>query len=237
MKLRNAFSLLAFLVICTAQADVAPVLKTFPADVTSLQQTARQFLAGKLPPATAEDEREITLAEPDARLQLAACAQPLEGFWPANARQSGSTVVGVRCVGTPGWQVFLPVRIQEWVTVVVASRPLRPGERLLAADLQLQRVSRDQLRGNPYRDPAALVGSVTRQAIAAGQTLSDQQTCQVCKGDSVDISAADSGFKVVVKGVAEGWGNSGDRIPVRNLGSRRTIRAEVVTAGQVRVSL
>lgn len=235
MKLRNAFSLLAFFVICTAQAETPAT--AVPADSANLLRTARQFLAGNLPPATPEDEREIILSEPDARLQLAACPQPLEGFWPANARQSGSTVVGVRCVATPGWQVFLPVRIQEWVTVLVASRPLRPGERLQASDMQVQRVSREQLRGNPYRDVTALVGSVTRLAIAAGQTLSEQQTCQVCKGDSVDIAAADSGFKVVVKGVAEGWGNAGDRIPVRNLGSRRVIKAEVVSSGQVRVSL
>ncbi len=227
MKLRNAAAVLRFF---------------FPTAVSSsettmpLQQLARQFLAGNLPAVTAGVERELVIAEPDARLQLANCASNPEPFWPNNARQSGSTVVGIRCPGNGGWQVFLPVRIQEWVTVQVASRPLRAGTRLSADDLKPMRVNREQLRGNAHNKPEALVGAVTRSAVAAGQPLDDRLTCQVCKGDDVKILAQIDGLQVVMNGLAEQSGNLGDRILVRNLSSRRPLQAEIMAGGTVKVS-
>jgi len=230
MNLRNTAALLTLLVMPPALATTAP------ADAAHLLSVARQFLAGSLPPATADSEREILLSDPDPRLHLKACAEPLVGFWPANARQTGNTVVGVRCGAAGGWQIFLPVRIQDRLTVLVAARPLRPGQRLQAADLKPVRTNRDQLRGTPYGDPAPLIGAVVRQGIATGQPLSAHLICQICKGDPVNITASTDGLDVVMKGVAEGWGNSGDRVAVRNLSSRRTVQAVVITAGQVRVT-
>lgn len=232
MNLRNAAILLNILFLAAL-----PPGSWAAVDATTWKTTVRQFLATRLPAVSAGSEREIRVSDPDPRLQLPACPQPAEAFWPANARQHGSTVVGLRCAGEDGWQVFLPVQILEWTTVVVASRPLRPGERLQAADLKLQRVARDQLQGEPYEGSDRLVGAVTRQAIAAGQPVTHRMTCQVCRGDEVRIRAGDGQFEVVVKGIAEGSGNAGDRLPVRNLSSRRTVQAVVDGAGLVRVNL
>ncbi len=227
MNLRNVVTALSFFFATTAVAAEAE---------SPLQQLARQFLAGNLPAVTAGVERELVIAEPDPRLQLSTCASAPEPFWPNNARQSGSTVVGIRCPGNSGWQVFLPVRIQEWISVQVASRPLRPGTRLAAGDLKPMRVNRDQLRGSAHRDPAALIGAVTRSAVAAGQPLDDRLICQVCKGDDVKILAELDGLQVVMAGLAEQSGNLGDRILVRNLSSRRPVQAEITSGGTVKVA-
>lgn len=232
MNLRNAGFLLSFFVIGTTVAGDETRYSSAP-----LAALARQFLAAELPAASPDSEREIRVAEPDPRLQLTACPTAAEAFWPANARQTGNTVVGIRCPEQNGWQIFLPVQIQEWSTVLVASRPLRPGESLQADDMKPMRVSRDQLRGDAVQDPKALLGSLTRQAIAAGQPLTRQLTCQICRGDEVRIAAGLPGFEVFMKGVAQGAGNVGDRVNVRNLSSRRTVQAEVVAAGLVRVNL
>lgn len=232
MKLRNAGILLSFFVASVSVAGTESGAGTSP-----LVTIARQFLAAELPAASKDSEREIRVTEPDPRLQLAACASAPLAFWPANARQTGNTVVGVRCPDANGWQVFLPVQIQEWSTVLVASRPLRPGERLQADDIKPMRVSRDQLRGDTVQDPKALLGTLTRQAIAAGQPLTRQLTCQICRGDEVRIAAGQPGFEVIMKGIAQGAGNIGDRVSVRNLSSRRTVQAEVVGTGLVRVNL
>jgi flagellar basal body P-ring formation protein FlgA len=227
MNLRNAVTVLSFFFATTAVSAE---------NETPLQQLARQFLAGNLPAVTAGVERELIIAEPDARLQLTNCATSPEPFWPNNARQSGSTVVGIRCPGNGGWQVFLPVRIQEWVSVQVASRPLRPGTRLAASDMKLMRVNREQLRGSPHSDSGSLIGAVTRSAVAAGQPLDDRLTCQVCKGDDVKILAELDGLQVVMAGLAEQSGNMGDRILVRNLSSRRPVQAEITAGGTVKVA-
>lgn len=232
MKLRNAGIVLSFFLFCGQPDGAEPA-----AGSELLSTTVRQFLAAQLAPAIAGSEREITVASPDPRLQLAACPQTPIAFWPGNARQTGATVVGVRCPGEGGWQVFLPVTIAEWSTVIVASRPLRPGERLQQADLKPLRISRDQLRGNTVDDPGKLMGAVTRQAIAAGQPLTDLLTCQICRGDEVSIAAGDGSFEVSMKGIAQGAGNVGDKVPVRNLSSRRTIQAVVMATGKVRVAL
>lgn len=232
MKLRNAGILLSFLVAGATVASAESGDSTSP-----LVAIARQFLAAELPAASKDSEREIRIAEPDPRLQLNACPSAPEVFWPANARQTGNTVVGVRCQSANGWQIFLPVQIQEWSTVLVASRPLRPGERLQADDMKPMRISRDQLRGDAVQEPKTLLGTLTRQAIAAGQPLTRQLTCQICRGDEVRIAAGQPGFEVIMKGIAQGAGNIGDRVSVRNLSSRRTVQAEVVAAGLVRVNL
>lgn len=232
MKLRNAGIVLSFFLF-SGQAACAEA----NGSSDQLSATVRQFLAGQLAAATAGSEREITVASPDPRLQLASCPQPLTAFWPGNARQTGNTVVGVRCPAEGGWQVFLPVTIAEWSTVIVASRPLRPGERLQPADLKPLRISRDRLRGNTVDEPGKLLGAITRQAIAAGQPLTDLLTCQICRGDEVSIAAGDGSFEVIMKGIAQGAGNVGDKVPVRNLSSRRTIQAVVVATGKVRVAL
>lgn len=231
MKLRNAGFVLSFFMTTAILAEPATVVSH------ELTERARQFLAAELPPATAGSEREINIAAPDPRLQLVPCPEAPVGFWPNNARQTGTTVVGVRCPVEGGWQLFLPVQIQEWASVLVASRPLRPGERLQPNDFKPAKVSRNQLRGEPYTDPSRLLGAATRQAIASGQPLTDNLVCQVCRGDSVDIAAGDDGFQVRMKGVAEGAGNVGDQIRVRSLSSRRTIQAVVSRGGEVQVRL
>lgn len=231
MKLRNAGIVLVLLLANAVAASSGLV------DSAGLMHLARQFVAASLPPASGNAERTVRVSAPDPRLQLSPCPQAPVAFWPNNARQTGTTVVGIRCPISGGWQLFLPVQIQETVTVLVASRPLRPGERLQSADMQTAAVSRDQLRGNSFADPKALLGAVTRQAIAAGQPLTDALTCQVCRGDPVTIAAGDGSFEVRMKGIAEGSGHAGDRLPVRNQSSRRTIQAIVVSDGAVRVAL
>lgn len=242
MNLRNAAIMLSFLLTALATTTSA----TTPASVSAsalpsttaarLERLARQFLAEQLPGLGEGSSREISITPPDPRLQLTACPAP-QAFWPGNARATGTTVVGIRCPTGTGWQVFLPVQIEEWSQVVVASRPLRPREVLQASDLRLLKVNRSQLRGNTFSKPDALIGALTRQAIATGQPLTEQLTCRICRGDTVSIAAGSAGFEVIMKGVAEGYGNIGDRIPVRNTSSRRLVQATVVADGKVAVML
>ncbi len=117
MKLRNAGIVLGLLLANGVAASAGNV------DSASLMALARQFVAASLPPASGNAERTVRVSAPDPRLQLSACPQTPVAFWPNNARQTGTTVVGIRCPIAGGWQLFLPVQVQETVTVLVASRP------------------------------------------------------------------------------------------------------------------
>ena len=83
------------------------------AAITSFVRAQVQTLGG---------EATIKVGEIDARLNLAACAQP-EIFWPPGANMLGNSTVGVRCVrlihgvgyGSPNGEPVLRSVVHSWL--------------------------------------------------------------------------------------------------------------------------
>ena len=238
MKLRNSLNKVlmllatAFWPLIAAADSAAAAPKPEP-----LTELARQFIASQLPPASADVERRIDVADPDPRLRLDTCRSKIEGFWPGNGRRIGHTVIGLRCIDEGGWQVFLPAEIAEWRTVVVAARQLPRGKRLDENDLRLKKAPVSQLRGQQYTSKRQLLGASLRQGVNTETPITNQLVCVICRGDTVTIRAEGNDFAISAKGEAMSHGNPGDRIPVRNLNSRRTIQATVSGPNQVSVAL
>lgn len=177
---------------------------------------------------------EVQVSALDNRLGNRACTTDPSFSLPAqyNPRQ---TTVQVSCAHPASWQIFIPVRLIEWLDIVVVRQNITPGTVLTADILDVQRRERRLIRGTIVQDPALILGSKNKRSLSVGQIINLADLCLVCRGDVVTIQVANNGLSVSATGVAQQDGSLGDSIAVRNQQSGRQIQAEVVGVNQVRV--
>ncbi|HZX75853.1 flagellar basal body P-ring formation chaperone FlgA [Lysobacter sp.] len=145
-----------------------------------------------------------------ARLRMPACSQPLQ------AAANGATSVAVRCADSPGWQVYVPVRVRQG-DEAQAPAPAAAVAAIPAA-------------------PTATVGRRLRPATPLGNPT-DAEKPAVLRGDPVTLVSRAGGMEVRVGGRAMGAAAIGGRVSVENTASRRIIRGRLVEAGVVEVNL
>ena len=173
-------------------------------------------------------------ASVDSRLRMPACAQPLA------ATVTGPTSVAVRCADTPGWQLYVPVRVRREADVVVLARAVRGDEPIGPEHLAVQRRELGASDGPVVTDPAALVGKRLRKAMPAGAVLQADDVGgddALKRGDPVTLVSRAGGMEVRMGGRAMGAGKLGSTISVENTASRRIIRGRVTGPGLVEVNL
>ena len=187
-----------------------------------------------------EDEVEIDVGRLDNRLRLARCAVPLEAEFPPGGRRDGNTAVKVQCTDPVSWSLYVPVTVERYAEVVVASRSLGRQQTLSGSDLRLERIQTSRHAGSYFEDPREVIGQQTRRHIRAGQILGTQHITErevVARGQRVTILAGTGSISIRMHGEALEGGTLGERIRVRNASSGRVVEGVVQPAGQVRVSL
>lgn len=171
----------------------------------------------------------------NTRLPPPACPQAWQAALPDNARPAPRMSVEMRCAAT-GALVRVPVKLQLFRTVLVASRPLQRGDGVGAADVHGE--ERDVTRlGYGYLDRLDQLGErLLTRPLGAGGVLTPglfgtRQTVRA--GDRVQLIARLGGIEVRASGVALGGGDAGTRLRVRNESSGRTVDALVRDPGVV----
>lgn len=169
----------------------------------------------------------------DPALRLAACTQPLQAI------ASGPKTAQVRCADTPGWRVYVPVRVRREADVVVLAAAAPAGVPIAANQLVVQRREIDALGGMPFSDPARLVGRTPARALAAGLVPTEGDLANgtpLRRGDPVVLVARSGGVEVRMQGRALGPAQAGGRIAVENSASHRVLRGRVAGDGVVEVT-
>jgi flagella basal body P-ring formation protein FlgA len=206
-------------------------------DLDAIRETARQFAAG-LAAATGADSR-VEAGHVDRRLRLPPCEQPLRAFAGPSARTSGSVTVGVRCEGGSPWSIYVPVSIRRPGQVVLTTRPMARGEKIVASDIYLAERDLATLHRGYLNDLSQAIGRVLRRDVPADEALNPGALGPVTvveRGAKVSIVAAGPMMDVRMRGIALAAGGLGERIRVRNQSSRRELEAVVVDAGTVEVT-
>lgn len=204
----------------------------------SMRMAAEAFLQQQA--AEMKGEVEVSVDPVDPRLRLANCDGQIEGFWPKGGRRVGSVSVGLRCLGPVSWSVYLRGKLEVFETVAVAARPLGRGERLSAADIELQRQDVSHLSGGYHSSLDAVVGMEVRRSVRAGMVLNRsviRPPILVNRGERVSITAANGAVQVSMEGKALASGARGELIEVVNTSSKTKLEAEVVAPGMVRVRM
>ena len=224
--IRSGILLLAFTISPWCQAQVQQFSPSQLTDaVKDWLQTAW---------AVDELESEIHVTALDSRIGSKDCAHQPQISLPANANPR-QTTVQISCSAPTSWQLFVPARLTEWLALVVSRQNIAPGTVITADMLEVQRRERRLVRGNIVQDIATVAGSRNKRSLSAGQILSLQDLCLVCRGDIVTIEISQGGLAVSATGVAQQDGTLGEVIQVRNQQSGRAISTEVTGVNQVKV--
>jgi flagella basal body P-ring formation protein FlgA len=182
---------------------------------------------------------DVEVGRLDARLRLQRCSRPLTPFMPPGGRANGHTAVGVRCEGDMPWTLFVPALVRRAQDLVVAARPIARGTTLVAADVSTVTKLLPNAPAGVIESADYALGRVALRDIAAGTTLNAHQLKApqvVRRGQPVTLSLASGPVAVRVAGTALKDGTLGERIPVRNVNSKRVVEGVVLADGVVEVA-
>ena len=170
----------------------------------------------------------------DRRLTRPACRN-LEAFLPPGSRLFGNGMVGIRCPGRKGWTLFIPVHIKVTVEMLVANRPLSPGQ--ILADGDFSRQEGELTQNGVVIDPAEAVGKVLKYAVGAGQVLRQDMLrppYMVKQGQVVHLQIDGGGFSVSSEGQALNNASEGQDVRVKT-DSGKVVSGKAMADGMVKV--
>jgi len=134
-------------------------------------------------------------------------------------------------------ELTLSVRLQLWKDAVATREPANRDDAFDLPSMDLRRV--DALREREAVYVSALEGNYTfSRNVPAGRLIGWHDLGRrtlVRKGDLVEVTAIDGLLSISMKGMALQNGTEGEMVAVRNIESRRDIRAQVVGEKRVQV--
>ncbi|WP_108470751.1 flagellar basal body P-ring formation chaperone FlgA [Rhodanobacter thiooxydans] len=215
----------------SAHADRATAATQSPDSVRAVaEQAMRKHYA--LP-----GSRVVVSSTPlDLRLHLAACREPLRAMIPPQAAASSRMTVRVQCPQDGGWTVRVPLQLQLFRSVLVASRALQRGDGVSAADVRAEERDITRLGYGYIENLDQVAGRTLARTLAGGSVLSPGALGgrrMVRAGDHVEMVARLDGIEVRAAGVAMGSGDNGARLRVRNESSGKVVDAMVSAPGVV----
>ncbi|MBJ9975465.1 flagellar basal body P-ring formation protein FlgA [Pseudomonas sp. S75] len=176
----------------------------------------------------------------DPRLRLPLCSQSLDASLESPAQPMGRVTVRVRCDGAAPWTVFVPAQVKLFRDVVVTTRPLLRESVIGEGDVALRERDVSSLGQGFLSALEQAVGMKLSRPMVLDQVVTLQQLQQaevVRKGDQVVITARSGTLSVRMPGEALAKGGLTEQIRVRNLNSKRVVKATVIGPGQVEVPM
>ncbi|MFN4238065.1 MAG: flagellar basal body P-ring formation chaperone FlgA [Vogesella sp.] len=182
------------------------------------------------------DGYEYRLQSARQKVQMPACQQALQAAWPAGST-APRNAVEVACPAL-GWSLRLPVQATALPVAVIATRLLRRGEVLTAADVRLAPVAQNR-QSQGLRDLQDVLGKMIDATVPAGAMLQGAQLRApyvVKMNQPVRLLARGEGFAVGSDATALGNAGVGERVNVR-VASGKVVSAVVEADGSVSVNV
>lgn len=201
-----------------------------------LEYTVEDYLAtGQI-----EGRYEIQVNNLDPRVRLAYCDKELTATLQSPAQPMGRVTVRVRCEGSSPWTIFVPAQVKLFRDVVTVTRPLKRGMVVDYDDVVLRERDISLIKQGYMTAVELAVGQKLLRPMVTDQVLTLthlEQVAAVRKGDQVVISARSGTLSVKMPGEALSDGGLSEQIRVKNLNSKRVIKARITGPGQVEVAL
>ncbi len=201
-----------------------------------IRKTAEDFAraqSARVAPETAD--LRVTAGRLDSRLRLPACSEEPEAF-TAPGQTGIPSSVGVRCPGDSAWTLYVPVRAEVLVDVLVLTMPAERGETLTPAHVRLEQRDVSRLTQTYLTSIDALDGMVMRRRALAGTILSgtvlDHATA-VERGERVRLQSGGGALSVNAEGEALADAALGERVRVRNVRSGVVVEGRLAEPGLV----
>lgn len=214
---------------------------TLPEQLIGVTQGFLEFsVEDYLASSQTEGRYEIQVNNLDPRLRMPLCTQDLDATLESPAQPLGRVTVRVRCNSSAPWTVFVPAQVKLFREVVTMVRPLKRESVIGADDVALRERDVGTLKQGFLSQLDQAVGMKLLRPTVLDQVLTPQHLEQaevIQKGDQVVITARSGSLAVRMPGEALVKGGLSEQIRVRNLNSKRVIRARVMGPGQVEVAM
>jgi flagella basal body P-ring formation protein FlgA len=213
-----------------AAATVGPLLAATAAfagemqDVAQIEALAKGAAALQLPPLS--DRQRFLVGPLPPHLQLQRCGLPIKPAVGPTAHMKDRVLVELRCPSTPGWHLYVPVRVVGISVVAVAAHAIVTGSVLKANDMRMEQHDMIELPPGYLDDPAIVVGLTAARPIASGAMLTNQQfvaSKAVQRGQTVTLIADAGGVSVRMAGRVLTDGLVNQRVRVQNLSSGKVV--------------
>lgn len=181
------------------------------------------------------DEVVIDVSPPSAR--LGECVNPTPFLPNPEAELRSRVSVGVRCGESARRVRYLQATIDITGSYVEVARRLDRGEPIRAKHLTLQHGNLGRLPRHTVMTLEEAIGQHATRPLTPGVTLQAhhiQSPRLIHRGDSVQVEASGTGFRVQREGEGIDEGGLGDRVRVR-LPDRLIVEGEVVGPARVAV--
>ena len=181
---------------------------------------------------------EYTVPALTTSVEARTCPNPLAIAARDQAQSMTRVTLYVACGND--WSIYVPVDLDVYRPVVVATRPLATGDVVSAGDIDMTSLDVGRLSGTYLTAPDDAVGMGVKRPIMAGRPLLAQQLeppLLIHRGEAVIITAEADALAVKMTGTALTDGHRGEQIRVRNQATSRIVEARVVAPGHVIVPM
>ena len=178
----------------------------------------------------------VTPATIDPRITIKPCAVPLSANIPEK-HSSRNINVKIYCEGSTPWHMFLPVKVDTTISVLVALTRISKGTLLDSSNVIVSQKSLNKVRGDVFDELQTVIGARAKRSLQPGTNITRKNICVICKGENVTIIAQSDNFMIKTAGVALKDASFGEQIKVKNSRSGRIITAQVKTINQVVINL
>lgn len=238
---RSFYSVVVALCLLAATGVARADNVTLPEQLIGATQGFLEFtVEDYLATSQTQGRYEIEVKQLDPRLRMPHCDKELTASLENSATPIGRVTVKLRCEGSSPWTVFVPAQVHLFRNVVTVVRPMKRDAIVSQADVALR--ERDVgLLGQGFLDSLdQAIGQKLVRPTVIDQILTPvhlEQPQMVRKGDQVVISARSGAMSVRMPGEALSDGGYNEQIRVKNLNSKRVIKANIVAPGQVEVPM
>jgi len=184
---------------------------------------------------TAEQKLDIKAVPISNRLTLKQCQTPLQGYIVGDKIKS-RTSVKVYCEDIESWDIYIRIKVQVLIPVVIAIKSLNKGEVLNTNNVQLIYQPKSQVRGRVFASTEVLQGARLKKNVTSKKSIRHRDICYVCEGDKVTISANQNGLVIKASGIALTDGNIGSSVKVKNSRTERIVTGKVHGLNEVYVT-
>lgn len=195
-----------------------------------VRSTIGEIYRARLP----DSRLNVTVNPINRTLSLTPCNHPLNVELPF---ASGERVTAkVSCQSPRQWSLFVTARVQQFIDVVTARRPIPRNSTIQASALTLSERDVTRLRGDYFTRLQDVAGQTARTPIDNAEVISPralEATLAVKRGDQVNLVVQKGGLIIRTKGIALEDGHLNEQIDVRNLRSGRELRGRVTAPGTV----
>ena len=130
-------------------------------------------------------------------------------------------------------------RVQEMVSLPVATHRLLSGDIIVESDIKMVRLNANLVRNEVARTSVQVIGMEVRKPVDPASPLGTGDFARpiaVKKGQIVFVQLEYPGLLISAQGVAAESGALGDRVKVANVTSRAILNTQVIGDGQVRIA-